>query len=103
MKKKLLFILMASVLMVSSVLCLIKSNDTASATSVKTLEYSDNFNNSSLSDMWTVNNAQSGKDYNALSLINWNLWQPSVNLTTMPVEAGNDHATLTFDVSMLSG
>lgn len=103
MKNKFSIVILASILLLATTVCLCLNNPISYATSTKSLEYSDNFNSGSFDSVWAVNGATNGKDYNALSLINWDLWQPSVNLTTMPVEAGNDHATLTFDVNYIGG
>ena len=66
----------------------------------RVVSYTDDFTGERLSDKWITDGAELNCEYSALSLVNFNLWGPSVNLVNHRVEK---NSVITFEAINIGG
>ena len=73
---------------------------TANAATNRVVSYTDDFTGMRLSDKWIDGGAELNCEYSALSIVDFNLWGPSVNLVNHRVEK---NSVITFEAINLGG
>ena len=71
-----------------------------SASTNKISSYTDDFTGSAFSEKWISRGVELNCDYSALSIVDFNIWGPCINLVNYPVKA---NSTITFDVINIGG
>ena len=98
-KKSILCFIAIAALSVAAFAFTLKPAAVSAATN-RTVSYTDDFTGARLSDKWIGSGAELNCEYSALSLADFNLWGPSVNLVNHRVEK---NSVITFEVINLGG
>ena len=98
-KKSILCFIAIAALSVAAFAFTLKPAAVSAATN-RTVSYTDDFTGARLSDKWIGSGAELNCEYSALSMVDFNLWGPSVNLVNHRVEK---NSVITFEVINLGG
>ena len=98
-KKSILCFIAIAALSVAAFAFTLKPAAVSAATN-RTVSYTDDFTGARLSDKWIGGGAELNCEYSALSLADFNLWGPSVNLVNHRVEK---NSVITFEAINLGG
>lgn len=98
-KKSILCLIVIASLSVATFALTLKP-DTVNAATNRVISYTDDFTGAELSDKWICSGAELNCEYSALSMVNFDLWGPSINLVNHKVEK---QSTITFEALNLGG